>query len=43
MLQEDIDVYKRQDDGWLRMYDDSNLAKEYVEESKLPEYKVRCV
>ncbi|MDU4326689.1 MAG: glycoside hydrolase family 43 protein [Clostridium celatum] len=28
------------DDGWLRMYDDLNLAKEYVAESKLPEYKV---
>lgn len=28
------------DDGWLRMADGSNLAKEYVEESKLPEHKV---
>ena len=28
------------EEGWLRMYDDDNLAKEYVEESKLPEYPV---
>ena len=35
-----IQKMKWTDDGWLRMYDDSNLAKEYVEESKLPEYKV---
>ena len=28
------------EDGWLRMYDDDNLAKEYVEESRLPEYPV---
>lgn len=28
------------DDGWLRMADGSNLAKEYIEESKLPEYKL---
>lgn len=28
------------EDGWLRMEDGSNLAKEYVVESKLPEYKV---
>jgi len=26
------------DDGWLRMADGTNLAKEYVEESKLPDY-----
>lgn len=35
-----IQKMKWTDDGWLRMYDDSNLAKEYVAESKLPEYKV---
>ena len=35
-----IQKMKWTDDGWLRMYDDSNLAKEYVEESKLPEHKV---
>ena len=35
-----IQKMKWTDDGWLRMYDNSNLAKEYVEESKLPEYKV---
>jgi xylan 1,4-beta-xylosidase len=35
-----IQKMKWTDDGWLRMYDDSNLAKEYIEESKLPEYKV---
>ena len=35
-----IQKMKWTDDGWLRMYDGSNLAKEYVEESKLPEYKV---
>ena len=28
------------DDGWLRMADGSNLAKEFIEESKLPEYKL---
>lgn len=28
------------EDGWLRMADGSNIAKEYVEESKLPEYSV---
>lgn len=28
------------DDGWLRMADGSNLAKEYFEESRLPEYPV---
>lgn len=28
------------DDGWLRMADGSNFAKEYIEESKLPEYKL---
>ena len=28
------------EDGWLRMADGDNLAKEYVEESKLPEYPV---
>jgi len=28
------------DDGWLRMADGSNLAKEYVEESALPEVPV---
>lgn len=28
------------DDGWLRMSDGSNLAKEFIEESKLPEYKL---
>lgn len=27
-------------DGWLRMADGSNLAKEFIEESKLPEMKV---
>ena len=35
-----IQKMKWTDDGWLRMYDNSNLAKEYVEESKLPEHKV---
>lgn len=35
-----IQKMKWTDDGWLRMYDDSNLAKEYVEESKLPEFKM---
>lgn len=35
-----IQKMKWTDDGWLRMYDDLNLAKEYVAESKLPEYKV---
>ena len=35
-----IQKMKWTEDGWLRMYDDSNLAKEYIEESKLPEYKV---
>lgn len=35
-----IQKMKWTDDGWLRMYDGSNLAKEYVEESKLQEYKV---
>ena len=35
-----IQKMKWTDDGWLRMYDGSNLAKEYVEESNLPEYKV---
>ena len=28
------------DDGWLRMAVGSNLAKEFIEESKLPEYKL---
>ena len=28
------------DDGWLRMADGSNLAKEFIEESKHPEYKL---
>ena len=28
------------EDGWLRIADGDNLAKEYVEESKLPEYPV---
>ena len=28
------------DDGWLRMADGSNLAKEFIEKSKLPEYKL---
>lgn len=28
------------DDGWLRMDDGTNIAKEYCEESKLPEYPV---
>lgn len=28
------------DYGWLRMADGSNLAKEFIEESKLPEYKL---
>lgn len=27
-------------DGWLRMEDDSNLAKEYAGESKLPKYEM---
>ena len=27
-------------DGWLRMADGTNIAKEYCEESALPEYKV---
>ena len=35
-----IQKMKWTDDGWLRMADGSNLAKEYVEESKLPEYRV---
>ena len=35
-----IQKMKWTDDGGLRMYDDLNLAKEYVAESKLPEYKV---
>lgn len=35
-----IQKMKWTEDGWLRMEDGSNLAKEYVEESKLPEYKV---
>ncbi len=35
-----IQKMKWTDDGWLRVYDDSNLAKEYVEESKLPECKM---
>lgn len=35
-----IQKMKWTDDGWLRMADGSNLAKEYVEESKLPEYNV---
>ena len=35
-----IQKMKWTDDGWLRMYDGDNLAKEYVEESKLPEYPV---
>lgn len=38
-----IQKMKWTDDGWLRMYDDSNLAKEYVGESKLPEYKVQQI
>lgn len=29
------------EDGWLRMADGDNLAKEYVEESKLPEVAVK--
>lgn len=28
------------EDGWLRMADGTNIAKEYFEESKLPEYPV---
>ena len=32
-----IQKMKWTEDGWLRMADGSNLAKEYVEESKLPE------
>ena len=32
-----IQKMKWTEDGWLRMYDDDNLAKEYVEESRLPE------
>ena len=35
-----IQKMKWTEEGWLRMYDDDNLAKEYVEESKLPEYPV---
>lgn len=35
-----IQKMKWTEDGWLRMADGSNLAKEYVEESKLQEYKV---
>lgn len=35
-----IQKMKWTENGWLRMEDGSNLAKEYVEESKLPEYKV---
>lgn len=35
-----IQKMKWTDEGWLRMDDGTNLAKEYVEESKLPEYKV---
>ena len=38
-----IQKMKWTEDGWLRMYDDSNLAKEYIEESKLPEYKVHQI
>lgn len=30
-------------DGWLRMCGEGNLAKEYVEESSLPEYKVSAI
>lgn len=35
-----IQKMKWTDDGWLRMDDGANLAKEYVDKSKLPEYKV---
>ena len=38
-----IQKMKWTEDGWLRMADGSNLAKEYVEESKLQEYKVHQV
>lgn len=31
------------EDGWLRMADGSNLAKEYCEESKLPEVPVKQI
>lgn len=31
------------EDGWLRMADGSNLAKEYVEESRLPEHPVEQI
>lgn len=32
-----IQKMKWTEDGWLRAYDDDNLAKEYTEESQLPE------
>ena len=35
-----IQKMKWTEDGWLRMADGSNIAKEYCEESELPEYKV---
>lgn len=38
-----IQKMKWTEDGWLRMWDDSNLAKEYVEGSKLPEYKLNPI
>lgn len=36
-----IQKMKWTEDGWLRMDDETNLAKEYVAESKLPEYKTK--
>lgn len=31
------------EDGWLRMENGGNIAAEYIEESKLPEYKVKQI
>ena len=36
-----IQKMKWTDDGWLRMEDGTNLVKDYVVESKLPEYKTK--
>lgn len=38
-----IQKMKWTDDNWLRMEDDSNLAKEYVSESKLEEHLVSSI
>lgn len=38
-----IQKMKWTEDGWLRMADGSNIAKEYCEESKLPEYPVKQI